>query len=261
MSEFIQFILLITILYFVTRPRRLPGNGAKAVAGKTPALILDTCALIDGRIIEVSKSGFIPEKLIVPEFVLHELQLLADGSDAHKRERARFGLDVVRELQDSRHCEVLIDRTKFDDIKEVDAKLVELAKRLGANLYTTDFNLNKVAEIEGVRVLNVNELAQNVRPIAIPGEYKSVKITQRGSNQNQGVGYLEDGTMIVVDNATKYIGKSVEVEVTRIHQTAAGKMLFGILKSKPQGAPASKAASQNPQQKTTALRRRFKTGK
>ena len=195
-------------------------------------LILDSCALIDGRIIELSKSGFVPDELIIPEFIVNELQLLADGGDTHKRERARYGLDVVKELQDSRYCTVVINRDRITDKRATDDKLVALAKKLGAQLYTTDYNLNKVAEIEGVRVLNVNELAQHLRPVALPGEKKVVKILERGNSRNQGVGYLEDGTMIVIENAGKLIGKTVEAEVTRMHQTVAGKMLFAELSMK-----------------------------
>lgn len=192
-------------------------------------MILDTCALIDGRITELSHSGFVPDELVVPEFIVHELQMLADGSDAHKRERARFGLDVVQELQDSRNCTVIIDHTLIPERQATDDKLVALAKRLDAPLYTTDYNLGKVAEIEGVKVLNVNELAQHLRPTALPGEQKTVKIIQKGSNASQGVGYLDDGTMVVVEGAAKFTGKTVSAEITRTHQTVAGKMLFGEL--------------------------------
>lgn len=190
--------------------------------------MLDTCALIDGRIVELVKLGFVPDQLVVPEFIVHELQMLADGSDSHKRERARFGLDVVKELQESDTVTVIID----DSIKTsqpADDKLVALAKKLKTGLYTTDYNLNKVADIQGVKVLNVNELAQQLRPIALPGERKLVKILQKGSNAKQGVGYLEDGTMVVVDDAASQLNKVVEVEVTRVHQTMAGKMLFAHL--------------------------------
>ena len=195
-------------------------------------MVLDTCALIDGRIVELTKLGFVPEELIVPEFVLHELQMLADGNDSHKRERARFGLDVVKELQEDSNTTVIIDRSITTN-QPTDDKLVALAKKLGVGLYTTDYNLNKVADIEGVLVLNVNELAQQLRPTALPGERKIVKILQKGSNPKQGVGYLDDGTMVVVDDAASQVNKMVEVEVTRIHQTMAGKMLFANLISKP----------------------------
>lgn len=222
-------------------------------------MILDTCALIDGRILELSKLGFVPEVLIVPEFVIHELQMLADGSDAHKRNRARYGLDVVRELQDSKSCQVTIDETKIEGRHKVDDKLVQLAKKLDAQLYTTDFNLNKVADIEGVRVLNVNELAQELRPVALPGERKEVKIVQKGSNAHQGVGYLEDGTMVVIDRGAQYVGTKVEAEITRIHQTAAGKMLFAEVIEAPKPLPSVRKTAKPGLQKTAVLRRRLRT--
>jgi uncharacterized protein YacL len=232
MIDSIQIILLLVLIGLLLWQRK-PLD--KLLAPKTHKLILDTCALIDGRVIELTRSGFVSAELIVPEFVLHELQMLADGADAHKRERARFGLDVVRELQDNTYCTVTIDHTEFAR-QPNDDKLVELAIKLNVPLYTTDYNLNKLAEIKGVRVLNVNELAQNLRSVALPGERKSVKIIQKGSNPKQGVGYLEDGTMLVVDGGAKMVGKTAEVEITRVHQTVAGKMLFGELITRPQPA-------------------------
>lgn len=234
MNNTIQIALLVTILVLVLQQRN--NNGVKANP-KSRKMLLDTCALIDGRIVELARLGFVPDELIVPEFVVHELQMLADGNDAHKRERARYGLDVVRELQDSPHATVVIDHSDTSSTP-TDDKLVKLAKKLAAGLYTTDYNLNKVADIEGVHVLNVNELAQQLRPVALPGERKTVKILQKGSNPKQGVGYLDDGTMIVVDDGMKFINKIVEVEVTRIHQTMAGKMIFANLMNKP--APTTK---------------------
>jgi uncharacterized protein YacL len=231
MKDTLQVALLIAILVLVLQQRKQ--GAVKASTKKGRKMVLDTCALIDGRIIELARLGFVPDELVVPEFILHELQMLADGNDTQKRERARYGLDVVRELQDSSHATVVIDHSVVGD-KPTDDKLVSLAKKLDAGLYTTDYNLNKVADIEGVHVLNVNELAQHLRPLALPGERKTVKILQKGSNPKQGVGYLDDGTMVVVDDAMKYINKPVEVEVTRIHQTMAGKMLFAnLVNTKP----------------------------
>lgn len=229
MNNTIQIALLITILVLVLQQRN--SKGVKP-SSKSRKMVLDTCALIDGRIVELARLGFVPDELIVPEFVVHELQMLADGNDPHKRERARYGLDVVRELQDSPHATTVVDHSDTSSMP-TDDKLVKLAKKLGAGLYTTDYNLNKVADIEGVRVLNVNELAQHLRPIALPGEKKTVKILQKGSNPKQGVGYLDDGTMVVVDDGMKFINKFVEVEVTRIHQTMAGKMIFANMINKP----------------------------
>lgn len=259
MQDFIQTILLVGIAAYLYSQR---SPKLQRIIKGNKKLILDTCALIDGRIIELSKLGFVPEKLVIPQFIIHELQMLADGNDAHKRERARYGLDVVRELQDSKSCDVEIDLTNIDGKNMVDDKLVALARKLNAPLYTTDFNLNKVADIEGVKVLNVNELAQNLRPVALPGERKEVKIVQKGSNADQGVGYLEDGTMVVIDRAAQFLGKKVSAEVTRIHQTVAGKMLFADLVAAPKTVPSPTKADLRTKpevQKTSALRRRLRT--
>lgn len=192
-------------------------------------MVVDTSGLIDGRIVEIVGSGFVPQRLIVPQFVVAELQFLADQGDAYKRERARYGLEVVRRLQDMRQTEVVIKPGMAKGIKEVDDKLVALAKKTGAMLYTTDFNLNQVAQIEGVRVLNVNELAQGLRVVHLPGEKRDIKITQIGQDRTQGVGYLEDGTMVVVENAAKKLNQHVQVEFTRMLQTQAGKMMFAVM--------------------------------
>ncbi len=228
--DFIQIILLIAILGLLVINKN--PKAQKANPKQDSKTILDTCALIDGRIVELTNNGFINGPVVIPQFILSELQHLADGSDAHKRERARFGLEVVQQLQAANQPDVVVDSSEFSDIKEVDDKLVALAQKLQARLYTTDYNLNKVADIKGVTVLNVNELAQQLRPVALPGETKSVKIVQKGSNKNQGVGYLDDGTMVVVDGAVRAIGKTIDVEVTRIHQTVAGKMIFAELKKR-----------------------------
>lgn len=195
-------------------------------SGKSKEVILDSCALIDGRVVELARAGFLPRQLVVPQFILAELQLLADGSDSHKRERARFGLEIVQQLQKEPGLEVEIAREMIS-AKTTDEKLVLLAKKRGSELFTTDFNLNQVASIEGVRVLNINELSHAMRPVALPGEDFEIKVVQAGSNRDQGVGYLEDGTMVVVDNARRDIGSTIKVKVTKSHQTVAGKMLFG----------------------------------
>lgn len=192
-------------------------------------MVVDTSGLIDGRIIDIVGSGFVPPRLIIPQFVVAELQFLADQGDAYKRERARYGLDVVRRLQDLRQTEVVIKPGMARGIKEVDDKLVALAKKSGAMLYTTDFNLNQVAQIEGVRVLNVNELAQGLRAMHLPGEKREIKITQVGQDRSQGVGYLEDGTMVVVEQGAKKLNQHVQVEFTRMLQTQAGKMMFAVI--------------------------------
>ena len=222
MLEIIQtiFIFVVGIVVLV---KELPQIHFKTTRERVA--LLDSCALIDGRIVELAKLGFMPSQLVVPEFIVAELQLLADGNDSHKRERARFGLEVVQQLQQEPGVTLKIER-HIVAAKTTDDKLVRLAKKIGADLYTTDFNLNQVASIEGVRVLNVNELSHALRPVALPGEAFEVKVLQAGSNRDQGVGYLEDGTMIVIDNARSDIGKKIRVNVIRTHQTVAGKMLF-----------------------------------
>lgn len=196
-------------------------------AGKK--VVLDTCALIDGRIVDIAQAGFVPSQLIIPRPVVRELQFLADQADPTKRERARFGLDVINRLQQLKGVEVQIVAHESKEL--VDEQLLEVAKQYGAQLYTTDYNLNKVAQVEGVSVLNVNELAQAIRSQYIPGEKATIKLVQAGQNPQQAVGYLDDGTMIVVENAKHLMGKSVQVEFTRVLQTQAGKMMFATLQS------------------------------
>lgn len=224
--DIVQTLLLLIILAVLWQK-----SDQKINVKQNKKMILDSCALIDARIIEVVSAGFAPSELVIPQFILKELQLLADGHDAHKRERARFGLDVAKRLQESNLCDVTISRELFVDTPTIDDKLVKLAKKLSADLYTTDYNLGKVASVEGVRVLNINELALTMRPVVLPGEAKSVKIVQKGSGRGQGVGYLEDGTMVVVDNAGDKIGRTIDVEVSRYHQTESGKMLFANAKN------------------------------
>ena len=225
MGTFIQILLLLAIIGLLVTQQK---GGLRAFYNKKRRIILDSCALIDGRIVELVRNNFMADELVIPQFVLNELQLLADGNDGHKRERARFGLDIAHELQDaSFEANVVIDRTPFPEVPATDDKLIHLAKKLEAYLYTTDYNLAKVAAIEAVGVLNVNELSQALRPVALPGENLKIKIVQKGSNPNQGVGYLDDGTMIVVEGGARHSGQIVEVTVTRMHQTVAGKMVFG----------------------------------
>lgn len=223
MLELLQIALLTVILTLLLK--NYYGSAPRQKAGRN-AVILDTSAIIDGRIVDITKAGFMPGVLVVPQFVVRELQLLADGNDSHKRERARFGLDVIARMQSELPKTIITTQTDFKDVKTTDDKLIKLAVKDSAYLCTSDFNLNKVANIEGVKVLNVNELAQAVRPEALPGEKYSVKIVQKGSNKDQGVGYLEDGTMVVVSGTGNAIGKHVDVSVTRMLQTEAGKMMF-----------------------------------
>ncbi len=193
-----------------------------------PQILVDTSAIIDGRIADVATAGFMPGRLAVPRFVLAELQNIADSDDAMRRGRGRRGLDVLQTLRDMPGLEVTIIEDDVQGVKEVDAKLVALAQRFSCNVLTTDYNLNRVAQIQGVRVLNVNELSNAIRPVVIPGEQLIVKVVQPGKERNQGVGYLADGTMIVVENGDKLIGQDVATEVTRVFQTVAGKMIFAV---------------------------------
>lgn len=228
MLEIIQVVLLLAIAGLLIGAKA--GAGRKLFGKRPKRVILDSCALIDGRIAEIVRTGFVQSELIIPQFILSELQLLADGNDSHKRERARYGLDIAHELQDSAPMKVTIDRLPLPGVDITDDKLVALAKKLDAQLYTTDYNLAKVAAVEGVLVLNVNELSHSLRPITLPGETLNIKIIQKGSNRDQGVGYLDDGTMIVIEGGARYVGREVPISVTRMHQTVAGKMVFGQVK-------------------------------
>jgi uncharacterized protein YacL len=240
MLEIIQTFIIL-IIGGAVLAKELPKFKVKSKTQQRVAL-LDSCALIDGRVVELAKTGFAPQLLVVPEFIVAELQLLADGNDSHKRERARFGLEVVQQLQNEPGIDLQIER-RHVPANSTDEKLVKLAKKVGADLFTTDYNLNQVASIEGVRVLNVNELSHALRPIALPGDSFEVKVLQVGSNREQGVGYLEDGTMIVIDNARKDIGKKIKVNITRTHQTVAGKMLFA---QKIEDSPAENGRFRTP---------------
>jgi uncharacterized protein YacL len=189
--------------------------------------ILDTSVIIDGRIADVCETGFVDGTLVIPQFVLKELQLVADSSDSLKRNRGRRGLDILQKIQKMSGVEVSISDLDFPDVREVDLKLIELARALQGKIVTNDFNLNKVAQLRGVDVLNVNELANSLKPVVLPGEIMKVFILKEGKEYNQGVAYLDDGTMVVVDNARKMISKTIDIVVTSVLQTTAGKMIFG----------------------------------
>ncbi len=188
--------------------------------------IIDTSVIIDGRIIDLCKTGFIGGRFIVPRFVLSELQQVADSSDSLKRNRGRRGLDILNQMQKSTNMDVKIHEEDFPDIAETDAKLVKLAKLLSGRVFTNDYNLNKVAELQGVQVLNINELSNALKPVMLPGEVVEVKVVKEGKEHNQGIGYLDDGTMIVVEGGRQLIGQRKKVAVTSILQTAAGRMIF-----------------------------------
>lgn len=192
--------------------------------------ILDTSVIIDGRVADVCETEFLDGTIIIPQFILQELQHIADSSDSLKRARGRRGLDVLHRIQKMNHMEVRITEEDFPKIREVDSKLVALGKKLGAKVVTNDFNLNKVAELQGVKVLNINDLSNAVKPVALPGESMRVFVLKEGKESGQGVAYLDDGTMIVVENGRKHISKNVEVTVTSVLQTAAGRMIFTKLR-------------------------------
>ncbi|MCS6816994.1 MAG: TRAM domain-containing protein [Acidobacteriota bacterium] len=189
--------------------------------------ILDTSVIIDGRIADIVETGFLEGMLVIPNFILRELQQIADSPDTHKRNRGRRGLDILQKLQTKHGITVQFSEVDFPELRDVDQKLIELAKQLDAKIVTNDFNLNKVAQLRGVEVLNINELANALKPVVLPGETMRVFILKEGKEANQGVAYLDDGTMVVVDNARKMIGKTIEATVTSVLQTTAGKMIFG----------------------------------
>jgi uncharacterized protein YacL len=202
------------------------------------AKVLDTSVIIDGRIADIAEAGFIDGMIVVPEFVLRELQVVADSTDGSKRQRGRRGLDMLQRMQANGSLQVQIVPDDFPSIREVDLKLLELAKKWEAKVVTNDFNLNKVAHLHHVEVLNINDLANALKPVVLPGEKMSVVILKEGKEYNQGVGYLDDGTMVVVDHARKMIGRPVEIAVTSVLQTASGKMIFGKIDENGRGAAA-----------------------
>ena len=209
---------------------RLMGRPDVPSKGKVVEKILDTSVIIDGRIADISEAGFLDGPLILPKFVLHELQMIADSSDSLKRNRGRRGLDILKKIQQNPSLDIRIVETDFPKVREVDSKLVLLAKDSGGKVMTNDFNLNKVAELQGVSVLNINELASAVKPVVLPGEVMNVLVLKEGKEFGQGVGYLDDGTMVVVDQAREHIGDKVFVSVTSVLQTSAGRMIFTKIK-------------------------------
>ena len=204
--------------------------------------LLDTSVIIDGRIADVCETGFLDGTLVIPQFVLKELQFVADSPDSLKRNRGRRGLDILQKIQKMSGLDVMISDIDFPEVREVDLKLIELARTLQGKIVTNDFNLNKVAQLRGVQVLNINELANALKPVVLPGEFMKVFILKEGKEYNQGVAYLDDGTMVVVDNARRMISRNIDVVVTSVLQTTAGKMIFGRYIEGP--AQAGSGASQ-----------------
>lgn len=226
-----------------------PGPGRR---GARHSVVVDTSAIIDGRLAEIVDSGFLLADLIVPRFVLDELRRVADSSDPLKRRRGRHGLELLTRVQGSDRVRTIIDDEDFPDLTDVDAKVLALARRRGAALLTTDFNLNRVAGVEDLQVLNVNALAQAVRTVALPGETLTLEIHQQGRERRQGVGFLTDGTMVVVEDARDLIGRHVTAEVLRVIQTAAGRMLFAELRDAAPHADETAPASVQPSETVAA---------
>lgn len=232
MEEYLTLALVLIILGLTTDSwRRLRLKTTRSGGGRR--VLLDTSVLIDGRILELAKTGWLNDELVIPRSVLSELQLLADGSNTDKRTRARYGMDVVAELQRVEQVTVTILPDNRNTPEGVDNRLLELAREQGFALATIDYNLNKIAVVEGVTVLNINELAKVIRLQVLPGEHVKIKLIQEGQGKDQAVGYLEDGAMVVVAHAKQYIGEAVEVEISRALQTDAGKMIFAELVKKP----------------------------
>src|ERR1700739_1535828 len=209
-------------------------------AARRGVKILDTSSIIDGRIADMADTGFLEGRVLWPDFVLRELQMVADSQDGSKRQRGRRGLDVLQRMQADESLDVQIVKTDYPNIREVDQKLIELAKELDGKILTTDFNLNKVAHLHTVEVLNINDLANALKPVVLPGEKMSVSILKEGKELNQGVGYLDEGTMVVVDHPRKMIGRAVEISVTSVLQTASGKMILGKMDENGKPAEPSK---------------------
>ena len=211
-------------------------------SGRRFAKILDTSVIIDGRVADVCEASFLEGTVILPRFVLHELQMVADSADPLKRQRGRRGLEVLERIRELPSLEVEIAEEDFPDVPDVDLKLIELARRYDAKIVTNDFNLNKVASLQGIEVLNVNQLANALKPVVLPGEGMRVFILREGKEPNQGVAYLDDGTMVVVDGARRMINKTIDITVTSVHQTSAGKMIFGRYDERAEAA--ARAVSQ-----------------
>jgi uncharacterized protein YacL len=236
-TSFIELVLLAWMMYcgLVVGAAKGESLNLSALGGlfggekttKAAFKILDTSVIIDGRIADIVETGFVDGTLVIPQFVLRELQLVADSSDSMKRNRGRRGLDVLQRIQKMPQLNIQIFEDDFPNVREVDMKLIELAKVYDSKIVTNDFNLNKVAQLRGVEVLNINDLANALKPVVLPGELMRVFILKEGKEYNQGVAYLDDGTMVVVDNARKMISKTIDVAVTSVLQTTAGKMIFG----------------------------------
>ena len=206
--------------------RHEEGSAASSSSLSNRTILLDTSVIIDGRVADIAKTGFLPGTLLIPRFVLNELQYIADSPDSLRRQRGRRGMEVLAELQKASAVVVRISDVDVEGVREVDDKLVILARQMKCPILTNDYNLNRIAELQGVTILNINELANAVKSVVLPGELMSINVIQEGKEVNQGVGYMEDGTMVVVENGNRYLNKEITVTVTKVLQTAAGRMIF-----------------------------------
>jgi uncharacterized protein YacL len=251
--RFIQIVCLLVFTYFggmtgaakgdLLNLNAMGGLFGAEVESASNQKILDTSVIIDGRIADIVETGFLEGVLVVPQFVLQELQMVADSADAMKRTRGRRGLDILQRIQKMPNVKVQIVTEDFPHVREVDMKLIELANLFNCKIITNDFNLNKVAHLRGVAVLNINELTNSLKPVVLPGELMRVFILKEGKEYNQGVAYLDDGTMVVVDNARRMISKTIDISVTSVLQTTAGKMIFGKFDERVQSAAAGSSSA------------------
>jgi len=226
MQIFFEFIFVLLIAYSLVLTFLMARRPKTKIRMKPDVVVVDTSVLIDGRIEGIAKSGFISGTLVVPKFVLEELQMVADSRDALKRNRGRRGMKILQGLKNNHHFKLELPDNNYPDISKVDDKLIALAKERRANILTVDYNLNRVADIQNVFTLNINELANVLKPAVLPGEIVEVMVVQRGKEKNQGVGYLDDGTMVVVEEGIRFMRQNVEGIVSRIFQTDAGRMIF-----------------------------------
>ncbi|MBF8266265.1 MAG: PIN domain nuclease [Dehalococcoidia bacterium] len=242
-GRFLPIVLTIVLIYLGVTLMQVRGGELLQLLGLSPAalsrrtrgksgspILVDTSAIIDGRIADMTRTGFIPGQLVIPRFVLQELQHVADSSDPMRRRRGRRGLDMLNKIQKESEVPILISEADFEGIEAVDAKLVKLGRTWQCPILTTDFNLNRVAELEGVQVLNLNDLATALKPVVLPGEEMEIRIIQEGKEFGQGVGFLDDGTMVVVEGGRKFLNSRVDVTITRVLQTAVGRMIFAQMK-------------------------------
>ncbi len=236
-----DIVFLTSVLIFITltllcmqlgtvKARDLKRKVETAAENRKIVGILDTSVIIDGRIADVCETGFMDGDIIIPQFILKELQTIADSSESTKRTRGRRGLDILNKIKKQAFVKIIIDDTDYPSTKEVDQKLILMARETGHAILTNDFNLNKVAEVQSIQVLNINQLANSLKPIVLPGETMKVQVMKEGKEPGQGIAYLDDGTMVVVDNGRKFINRNIEVTVTSVLQTTAGRMIFAVTK-------------------------------